>query len=42
MPVIDEFAPGTPVWVDLQSSDVEGASAFYRELFGWEAAPRIR
>jgi hypothetical protein len=36
MPVIDAFPPGTPVWVDLQSSDPDGAAAFYRDLFGWE------
>ena len=38
MPVIDTFPPGTPVWVDLQSSDPEGAAAFYRDLFGWDVA----
>lgn len=39
MPAIDTFPPGTPVWVDLQSSDPEGATAFYRDLFGWEVPP---
>ena len=39
MPVIDTFPQGTPVWVDLQSSDPVGAAAFYRDLFGWEVAP---
>ncbi len=39
MPVIDTFPHGTPVWVDLQSADPEGAAAFYRELFGWELPP---
>ena len=39
MPVIDTFPAGTPVWVDLQSSDPEGAAAFYRDLFGWEVVP---
>ncbi|HSY14830.1 MAG TPA: VOC family protein [Jatrophihabitantaceae bacterium] len=29
------FAPGTPCWVDLLSSDAEGAKAFYGSLFGW-------
>src|SRR5210317_1717309 len=24
------------VWYDLFSNDIEGASAFYGELFGWE------
>ncbi|MDQ2957972.1 MAG: VOC family protein [Actinomycetota bacterium] len=31
------FAPGTPCWVDLLSSDPDGAKAFYTELFGWTA-----
>jgi len=31
------FAPGTPCWVDLLSSDVEKAKAFYTGLFGWTA-----
>lgn len=31
------YAPGTPSWVDLGTSDVEGAKAFYSALFGWEA-----
>jgi predicted enzyme related to lactoylglutathione lyase len=26
---------GVPIWVDLASSDVEGAKAFYGGLFGW-------
>src|SRR3981189_2734081 len=39
MPVIDTFPPGTPVWVDLQSSDPEGATAFYGALFGGEVLP---
>lgn len=32
------YAPGTPSWVDLSSTDVEGSKRFYTELFGWEAA----
>ncbi|HEV7192602.1 MAG TPA: VOC family protein [Jatrophihabitantaceae bacterium] len=31
------FAPGTPCWVDLLSGDVERATAFYGDLFGWKA-----
>ncbi len=31
------YAPGTPIWVDLASSDLAGAKAFYTELFGWDA-----
>jgi hypothetical protein len=29
--------PGTPSWVDLSSSDLSGAKAFYGALFGWAA-----
>src|SRR5262249_30637780 len=29
------FADGTPMWVDLGTSDVAGAAAFYTGLFGW-------
>ncbi|MCW2540391.1 MAG: Glyoxalase/bleomycin resistance protein/dioxygenase [Frankiales bacterium] len=31
------FAPGTPCWVDLLSSDVEKSTTFYSELFDWHA-----
>ncbi|MCW2539924.1 MAG: putative hydroxylase [Frankiales bacterium] len=31
------FAPGTPCWVDLLSSDTESSKAFYGALFGWVA-----
>jgi len=30
-------APGTPIWVDLGTPDLPGATAFYNELFGWTA-----
>jgi predicted enzyme related to lactoylglutathione lyase len=30
------YTPGTFNWVDLQTSDQEGAKAFYTALFGWE------
>ena len=33
----ESYAPGTFSWVDLTTTDAEGAKAFYRELFGWEA-----
>jgi predicted enzyme related to lactoylglutathione lyase len=33
----ERYEPGTFCWVDLQTSDREGAKAFYGELFGWEA-----
>ncbi len=33
---VTAYAAGTPSWVDLTTSDPEGARAFYRALFGWE------
>jgi predicted enzyme related to lactoylglutathione lyase len=30
-------APGTFSWVDVSTTDQEGAKRFYQELFGWEA-----
>lgn len=30
------YEPGTFSWVDLATSDLEGATAFYSGLFGWE------
>jgi predicted enzyme related to lactoylglutathione lyase len=35
MPERKEYAPGTPSWVDLQTSDQDAAKAFYSGLFGW-------
>ena len=32
-----EYAPGTFCWVDLSTGDLEGASRYYGELFGWQA-----
>lgn len=29
--------PGAPIWVELYTSDPEGAQAFYGRLFGWGA-----
>jgi predicted enzyme related to lactoylglutathione lyase len=37
MPTRDTVATGAPAWVDLTTSDVEGARRFYSELFGWTA-----
>ena len=31
-------SPGALVWNELQSPDLDGSSAFYRELFGWQIA----
>ena len=33
----ERYEPGTFCWVDLATTDPEGAKAFYGELFGWEA-----
>ena len=35
MPERSHYEPGTPSWVDLQTSDQAGAKSFYTELFGW-------
>lgn len=32
---VDSFAPGTPSWVDLGTSDPDAAASFYAGLFGW-------
>jgi predicted enzyme related to lactoylglutathione lyase len=37
MPQREEAPLGAPCWVDLFSSNPEGAQAFYGELFGWTA-----
>jgi uncharacterized protein len=36
MPEVNEYAPGTPSWVDLATTDPEGSRAFYGAVFGWE------
>jgi uncharacterized protein len=36
MPAVDSHTPGTIGWVDLVSTDLDAASAFYTGLFGWE------
>ncbi len=33
----ERYEPGTFSWVDLATTDAEGAKAFYYGLFGWEA-----
>lgn len=35
MPTVDDYAPGTPSWVDLASTDLPAALDFYAALFGW-------
>ena len=32
----EAYAPGVFCWVDLATSDVDGAKAFYENLFGWD------
>jgi predicted enzyme related to lactoylglutathione lyase len=34
--VTTDFTTGAPCWVDLGSTDVPAAAAFYRAVFGWE------
>ncbi|HZO12487.1 MAG TPA: VOC family protein [Polyangiaceae bacterium] len=36
MPEISTHEPGTFSWIDLQTTNVAGAKAFYGELFGWQ------
>lgn len=36
MPVIESYENGTPSWVDLSTTDPDGAKDFYHALFGWE------
>lgn len=36
MPKVEEYKHGTPCWVDLTTTDLAGARAFYAGLFGWE------
>lgn len=36
MPNRDSYRQGTPSWVDLATTDPDGAKAFYSALFGWE------
>jgi predicted enzyme related to lactoylglutathione lyase len=38
MPKRDEAPLGGPIWVDLMTSDPDGARAFYARVFGWDAA----
>jgi uncharacterized protein len=33
----DEAPIGAPIWIDLMTSDIDGAIAFYAETLGWKA-----
>ena len=33
---IEKYEQGTPSWIDLSTTDVDGAKAFYSALFGWD------
>ena len=33
----ERYEPGTFSWVELSTTDPDGAKAFYKKLFGWEA-----
>ena len=37
MPTRETAPTGGPCWVDLMTSDVDGARAFYSQLLGWES-----
>jgi predicted enzyme related to lactoylglutathione lyase len=32
------YAPGTPLWVELVSPDIDSSVAFYSNLFGWDTS----
>lgn len=36
MPEFTSYAPGTPCWVDLATSDVDAAAEFYGTVFAWD------
>ena len=40
MPQVTSYTQGTPSWIDLSTTDTEGALAFYSALFGWENDPQ--
>lgn len=33
------YNPGEFSWVDLSTTDVDAAAAFYKELMGWDTQP---
>jgi predicted enzyme related to lactoylglutathione lyase len=36
MPVRESYEEGTPSWVDLLTTDVDGSKTFYSGVFGWD------
>ena len=40
MPEVTSYAPGSPSWADLATSDEAGALSFYNALFGWVDDPQ--
>lgn len=37
MPEVTSYAQGQPTWADVTSPDIDGATRFYCDLFGWDA-----
>lgn len=37
MPRMERYETGIPCWIDLQTTDVDGAAVFYTAVFGWES-----
>jgi hypothetical protein len=37
MPEVTKYQQGTPSWLDLATTNLDGAEEFYGQLFGWEA-----
>ncbi|MBP7929783.1 MAG: VOC family protein [Acidimicrobiia bacterium] len=41
MPIFESHVPGSPCWVDFQSTDVEAATKFYQAVFYWQVEPQF-
>jgi len=41
MATFTSYDPGTPNWVDLMTSDVDGAKVFYETVFGWDTEDQL-
>lgn len=41
MPEMTKHEFGTFSWLDLSTTDIEGAKAFYGTMFGWEFEPQV-